>query len=172
MLLQQAEACVTLTKAKCPPGRLMWATLFLVQLAAGCDRTPPEGSLVLARGTEYRLHVSVSSKPSLTPEREAALGPLQDSVTGTLTVDSIIRDSAFGHYNIDLLRLGLMANTISSQGPQFVAKIDQDSVFLLLNPEATDAGVYLTGHSQAGRIEGAWQVTQASGGGTFSLDPR
>ena len=141
------------------------ASLFVVGCVGSLDRTAP----FFAAGQEYRLQMTVTTRPTLIPERAAALGPLQDSVTGTLTVESVVGDSAFGRYQVDLLHLGVMAVPVAPAEPLFAAVVEGDSVTMRLNPNVTDAGVYLAGRKNTDKILGAWHADQGAGIGTFVL---
>lgn len=144
--------------------------VLAASFGTGCDQSRGETSLVLGPGYEYRVHLVIVDKPTLTPERAAALGPLKDSLTGTISVDSTSGDSLFGRYQLDMLQLGVMANTVSAQEARFAGSARGGALSLRLNPEATDAGVILDGVTRGGRITGQWRVQQAIGAGTFVIE--
>src|SRR5262245_41003001 len=94
--LQQAEESVTNTEHH-QIMRALSACFVLISLTvAACGRSASGEAQVLFPGREYEIRLVIMNKPTLTPERAVALGPLQDSVTGILSVDSVVRDSSFG----------------------------------------------------------------------------
>ncbi|MEP6573650.1 MAG: hypothetical protein ABJD11_13175 [Gemmatimonadota bacterium] len=123
----------------------------------------------LLAGRVYQLQLVASAKPRLTPERAAALGPLQDSLTGTLSVDSVVHDSALGHYQLNMLKLGMMATPAAPAALRFVAVANGANLELHLNPDVTDAGVYFVGQPREGRVIGTWHDQKGEAKGTFVL---
>ncbi len=146
---------------------LMWAPLLV---AIGC-RTNDSGNL-WGQGRQYDLMLVVTKRPAMTPERQAATAPLVDSLTAHMAVDSVRRDSVFGTYSADFLHLGIMAGRAGTTSQAFVGSARGSAVDLELSPDATDAGLRLTGKSTGNGAAGTWSVEAGRAEGRFTLRAR
>lgn len=114
------------------------------------------------------LRQGVTYSIVLVPER-GSVGLHSDSAQGSITVDAVRGDSAFGRFDLPLGSVGL-PEAIQSAGPaRFDARETNDSVTILLNAHVTDAGVWLSGVGSKDSTTGTWVVAQRRLKGVFRL---
>lgn len=150
--------------------RFLGSAWPLLLVAVAC-RTDNGGSL-WSPGRRYDLALVVTKRSAMTPERQAATAPLVDSLTVPMTVDSVRRDSVFGTYAVDFIHLGVMVGR-AGPGPQvFAGRVAGSAVNLELSPDATDAGLHLTGRSTRTGVEGTWSIESERTEGRFTFRGR
>ena len=146
------------------------STWPLLLLAVGCRRG--DGGGLWSQGRQYDLVLVVTKRSPLTPERQAAIAPLVDSLTARMAVDSVRRDSVFGTYTTDFTHLGVMVGRAGSGPHVFAGSAASSTVNLELSPDATDAGLHVTGQSTRSGAEGTWNVESGRTEGRFTLRAR
>ena len=105
---------------------------------------------------------------------EQAFGPLQDSVIGSILVDSVVRDSIFGEYLIPFWRMGVRQGI---RVPNFYqvrvvhGAFRGDSFGLILDPRVIDGRLHMAGRVQHRSGRGVWHVDPDYPRGTFTILP-
>ena len=150
--------------------RSFCSTWPLLLVVVGCRSG--DGGGLWSQGRQYDLVLVVTKRSPMTPERQAALAPLVDSLTARMAVDSVRRDSVFGTYATDFTHLGVMVGGAGPGPKLFAGSAARSAVNLELSPDATDAGLHLTGQTTRSGAEGTWNVESGRTEGRFILRVR
>lgn len=135
-----------------------------------CGPHGHESGPQISVGHTYQFRIRATSRPASVPELTAVIGPVRDSITGALTVDSVRGDSVFGRYEAPLPLIGLFALPLAGTEQRFSARSEHNRLSIQLNPNVTDASVYFDGTARNGRIEGEWRDAQSTRNGTFTIE--
>ena len=140
--------------------------IVLVAGLGACTAVPIPA---VREGTVLHLTIVATSPRSVTPEREAAIGPVSDTGLVTLRVERVRGDSSFGHYTGPALSFwpgfrGLNSTfVIVRHGAEWHIELDHD---------AQDAGMKLSGEEAGGRVQGRWTGPMTgTPEGVFRLEP-
>jgi hypothetical protein len=120
----------------------------------------------------YEFALRVSEEVRVLPERRPFVGEAADTTTIVLQVDSLVRDTLYGTYGAEFMRLGLMMEAIASNARLVRGYVGNDSLRLQLLPDAADTGLWLIGAVRQGQLEGEWYPEIGSGRGTVTARRR